>query len=398
MRRFRFTLLLLILSSTMSPHLRAQSMVITTVDELYDAVNDPGNAGVTLMLAPGIYALTTHDGNGQPRPRGGRLEFQYDMSIVGVAGDRNAVVIDAWNLPASSFPQTVDGVATGPNAPVRLGLGVNRLAWLTVRDARFAQANIDSGLQPLDPEPAVVRIAHIASSGSTRGLNVLNFGPATSGQVLDAEIEDSHFHDNALNLSEGVRAGNFQGAVDSTVLLRMSGNASWGQKQGRLIVNNRAMNSRVTVFSSGNRFYDNGGGTIIVGGLSSNNTRADGNVIDFEAHGDHFTGNTGATEFDRGGLIVIGTENISPVSGGGSGNTVSVRLWGTRMGGNGLADLLAIGARSAPETTASLSQDNRVTIEIGGEGGGGGPWQPVELVADSVPDSPTYGNSATVIR
>jgi hypothetical protein len=43
-------------------------------------------------------------------------------------------------------------------------------------------------------------------------------------------------------------------------------------QRGRLIFNNRAIESTVNVFSSGNRFYGNGVGTIIGGGLSYNNT------------------------------------------------------------------------------------------------------------------------------
>lgn len=106
-----------------------------------------------------------------------------DMSIVGVEGDRDSVVINASGLPASSFPQTVNGVATGPNAAVRMGLGHNALEWLTVRDAVNGQANIDTGLQSLDPGTAYIRVAHIASTGSFRGLNIQNFGPQTSGQT-----------------------------------------------------------------------------------------------------------------------------------------------------------------------------------------------------------------------
>jgi hypothetical protein len=102
-------------------------------------------------------------------------------------------------------------------------LGHNALEWLTVRDGRFAQANIDSGLQPLDAGTAFIRIAHVASSGSTRGLNVLNFGPLTSGQTIEVDIIDSHFFDNDLNLSEGIRIGNFQ-AVGSTVNANVLGN------------------------------------------------------------------------------------------------------------------------------------------------------------------------------
>ena len=375
----------------------AQTIAVANIEELYGAVNNPANAGSTIVLAPGIYALSASDPYGMPRPKGGRIELQPDMSLHGVEGDRNAVVVDAIGLPAASFPQTANGVATGPNAAVRLGLGHNALEWITVRDAVAAQANIDSGLQPRDPGTAYIRIAHVASTGSTRGLNVLNFGPASSGQTIEADIVDCYFFDNDLNLSEAVRMGNFQGARGSTVNVRMSGNVSFGQKQGRLIVNNRAIGSTVSVVSSGNRFYGNGAGTIIVGGLSSNNTRADGNSIDFESHGDQFIDNTAESEFDHGGLVVLGTEDTSD-AGGGSNNTVNVRLWGDRMLGNDTWDLAGIGARSLSLETAPLSQNNRVRIEIHGDGNGRGKWQPVEFFADSVPGGPSYGNSITVLR
>lgn len=370
----------------------AQTIVVTNVEELYDAVNDPANAGATVALAPGTYMLSVNDAQNLPRPNAGRIHFQPDMSLKGVEGNPGAVVINAINLPVASFP--TNGMPAGPNAAVRMGLGRNALEWLTVRDARNAQANIDTGLQPLDPGPALVRIAHVISTGSVRGLNALNFGPMTSGQVIDIEIVDCQFVENTLNLSEGVRLGNFQGARGSTVNARMSGNISWGQKQGRLIVNNRAIESTINVWSSGNRFYDNGGGTIVVGGLSSNNTRADGNTITLVAHGDQFLGNVRDTEFDRGGLIALGTEDISDI-GGGSHNTVQITLWGCRMAGNALADLVAIGARWTSPFGAGLSINNRVTIEIHGDGGGNGRWQPVELVMDSEPGGP-YGNMATV--
>jgi hypothetical protein len=294
----------------------AQTIPISNVEELYGAVNDPANAGATLVLSPGTYTLSATDGDGSVRPNGGRIELQPDMSLTGVVGDAGAVV--------------------------------------------------------------------------------LNFGPQTSGQVIDADIVDCQFFDNIFNLSEGVRLGNFQGARGSTVNVRMSGNASWGQKQGRLIVNNRAIGSTVSVISTGNRFYDNGGGTIVVGGLSSNNTRADDNAISLEMHGDRFFGNTRASEFDHGGLIVLASENISDASGA-SNNIVHVELWGTRMADNDVADLVAIGARSTAPSTGALSVNNQVTIEIHGDGDGNGQWQRLEFVADIVPAGPSYGNTAVLI-
>jgi hypothetical protein len=381
-----------------SPAAQAQTIPVFDVDALYEAINDTANAGATLVLAPGTHMLSVNDPNGIPRPKGGRLELQPDMSLRGTEGDRSAVVISAFNLPASSFPQSVNGVPTGPNAAVRMGLGHNALEWLTVRDARSGSANIDTGLQPLDPGTAYVRIAHIASTGSIRGLNILNFGPQTSNQTIEAEIVDCQFFDNVLSVSEGVRLGNFQGARGSTVNARMSGNVSWGQKQGRLLVNNRAIASTVNVVSSGNRFYGNGGGTIVIGGLSSNNTRADGNTITLEAHGDRFLGNAGASDLDRGGLIVLGSENISDVSGGGSQNTVVIKLWGCRMVGNYGADLTAIGARWVWPATAGLSENNKVTIEVLGDGSDQS-WELMEVVeANTVPPGETYGNLAEVIR
>ena len=116
----------------------AQTITVSNVDELYNAVNDPGNAGITIVLAPGTYMLSVTGANNVPRPKGGRIELQPDMSLRGVEGTMNAVVISAFNLPASSFPQIVNGVQTGPNAAVRMGLGRNTLEWLTVRDARSA--------------------------------------------------------------------------------------------------------------------------------------------------------------------------------------------------------------------------------------------------------------------
>jgi hypothetical protein len=132
--------------------------------------------------------------------------------------------------------------------------------------------------------------------------------------------------------------------------------------------------------------------------LSSNNTRTDGNTINFEALADWFIFNIGETEFDHGGLVVLGTENISTSGGGGSGNIVSVTLTGARLYGNEFADLVAIGARSVPPQTAALSQNNLVTIDIRGGGGLGKILPLVEYFADVLPEGEEYGNQVLVTR
>jgi hypothetical protein len=367
----------------------ASSVYVSNVEELYSAVNDPSNAGATVELAAGTYLLSPNDSSGYARPKGGRIELQPNMSIVGVVGDRSSVVISAFNLPAASY------VGVGPSAAVRTGSGTNSVEWLTVRDARFGQANIDTGIQA--PGIAYIRIAHVAATGSARGLNVLNFGSAASGETIDVEIIDNHFFENPFGVSEGMRIGNFQGAIGATVNAWVEGNRCWGNKQGRLIVNNRAINSTVNVQSSGNRFFDNGAGTIIIGGLSSNNTTANGNTINFEGYGDHFVDNNGDTDLDVGGLVVAGGENIS-IPNGTNNNTVNVSLWGCRMDDNNMFDLLGIGARSAPIALGSPGVNNHVTITISGEGGNRGRWQPVEFFTDTIPVAAPGTNTVTVIR
>jgi len=228
---------------------------------------------------------------------------------------------------------------------------------------------------------------------------VINYGPQTSGQTIEADITDSYFFGNTFGAGEGMRIGSFVGAVGGTVNIRMSGNMSWDNLTGRIIENARAQDSTVKAFSSGNRFYDNQTGTIIFAGISTNNTRADGNTINFEAHGDEFLDNTVPTTLDQGGLLVIGLENASTATGGGSNNTVNISLWGCRMLDNARSDLTVIGARSPSTSLAPLSQNNQVTIEINGAGNGKGKWQPVEVFSNTliggVPGPQDYGNSVT---
>ena len=297
-----------------------QTITVTNVEELYAAVNDTANIGATLVLAAGEYMLSIDKPDGTQRPNRGRLELQENMSLVGVVGDRGAVVINAINLPVSS-----DEASGQPlTAAIRLGRGTNSVEWLTVRDAQVGSANIDTSLA--SPGTAYVRIAHVASSGSMRGLNALNHGPASSGETLEIDIIDNDFFHNTFGFAQGLRIGNFARATGSTVNARMIGNRSWGNELGCLIVNSEAIDSTINVLSMGNRFVGNGAGTIIFGGLSGIDP-ADGNTINFEAHGDRFIDNDEFAAFDSGGLVVNGGENIlSPNYV--NNNTVNVSLWG----------------------------------------------------------------------
>ena len=160
---------------------------VTNIEELYAAVNNPANAGNQIVLAEGVYQLSATAPGGAARPNGGRLELQENMSLRGVAGNRGAVVIDAANLPASSYTMPI--VNTGA---IRMGKGTNAVEWLTVRNAVNGGAGIIVHLSAAGT--AYVRIAHIVSTGNLRGIDIRNAGNSPTGFVIEAEIVDNDLY------------------------------------------------------------------------------------------------------------------------------------------------------------------------------------------------------------
>jgi hypothetical protein len=141
------------------------TVFVTTVDELYAAVNSEANAGATVVLAPGVYVLSANDATGQQRTNLGRLDLQFDMSLRGVVGDRTQVLIDANGrdesgnrlLPASSFAFTV-----GRTGIIRTGRGKNTIEWLTIAGNPLAAASISTNLVETDPTDPTTPLADSA--------------------------------------------------------------------------------------------------------------------------------------------------------------------------------------------------------------------------------------------
>lgn len=394
MRNHIFAVLLIAIAAPVFAAL-AQTIPVANVEELYSAVNDQANAGATLLLAPGVYMLSATTTSGAARPNKGRLDLQEDMSLLGVEGDRSAVVIDANDLPAPSY--TVAGF-TGRVAAIRMGRGRTSIQWLTVRNARFGTSNIDTTL--LSPGTAFVTVGHISSSGSQRGMDLVNLAQlGASGRTIEADIVDNDLFNNALGtIAQGIRMENVRTGAGTVINARMTDNRSWGNLSGRFMGNNLATNSTVNVFSVGNRFFGNSVGSVIFAAYSSMPTiQSNGNTVNFEAYGDHFVDNTGPFTY-VGGLMVVGGENAASTQNLVNNNTVNVALWGCRMSGNDNFDIIGVGARFTPDSAGSPGVNNHVTIEINGNGQDRGRWQPTEFFADSIPNDPSQNNSVTVIR
>jgi Tol biopolymer transport system component len=359
---------------------------VANIEELYSAVNNSANAGNQIIIAPGVYFLSVNDPNGAARPNAGRLELQENMSLRGVVGERGAVIIDAINLPLSSFNNAAPIPLT---AAIRMGRGTNAIEWLTVRNAVNGNANIGTELASTSTN---IRVAHVASTNSQRGLDVRNFGAAQIGRVINAEIIDNDFYNNRIGtLGEGFRIASQQGANGGIINATLAGNRSYNNFQGLIVENNRSNNAVTTVFSSGDRFFENGNGALVGGGLSANMTVANGNTVSFTASGDTFENNNGFNNFDFGGLVIPAGENTS-IPNGTSNNTVNVELRNCRFSNNQIHDIAAFGARSNPASVGMPGTNNHVRIKLIGT------LVPVFETTDSVPGNPAWMNSVTVIR
>ena len=350
---------------------------VATVEELYAAVNDPANAGAALALSPGTYTLSASGPGGTPRPNGGRLELQQDMSLYGLAGDRSAAVLDTSSLPAASF--NVAGI--GRTGPIRVGRGSHSIQWLTILGNPLAASGIETDLA--GTPTTRIRVAHVVSGGSSRGLDVRNAGGAMAGRRIEVEIRDCEFFGG----TEGVRLSNFNGAHGGHIYAVMSGNRSHGNQMGCIVANNRSNAGVIYVRSNGDRFEANGAGCVIAGAIVTSGT-AHSNSTTFEAYGTKFINNTGPIFVDSGGIVALGAETAG--TNVASDNTVVIRLRGCELSGNQNTDFEAFGARS----TAGLSgTNNNATIELHGVS------KFVDVLAtDSMPFEPEGTNTVTVVR
>lgn len=365
----------------------ATSLYVSSVEQLYAAVNNAANAGAAIYLAPGSYVLTSTSGSGAPRPNGGRLELQRDMSLYGIEDDRSAVVINASGLPASAF-----AVSFGRTGIIRIGRGSNSVEWLTIVGNPQAAASIATELTGT-PE-TWVRVAHVTAGGSSRGVDVRNVGAAMRSRRINAELVDNEFigPSEVVGMSEGIRLSNFALADSGVIIANMSRNRAHGFQLGCIIASNRSSNAQIHVQSSGDRYYGNTLGCEITGGLSQTTGVANNNVTTFEAHASQFVDNTADIPgIDPGGLHISAGLSTTAANTT-SNNTVHVELWGVKISGNQVDDLAVFGAwKAAPPGVAGTNNHSTLILH--------GVSKQTEVVqAASTPTEPAGTNTVTVIR
>jgi len=101
---------------------------VSTVGELYSAVNDPSNRNVVVKLKSGLYGLTATDPDGKFYPNGGRLVLQPGMSLVGQNKYRDSDHDGVWDTLDGSVP-TPESIFVVPRTETSIdGLGISSAA------------------------------------------------------------------------------------------------------------------------------------------------------------------------------------------------------------------------------------------------------------------------------
>jgi len=351
-----------------------KKIYVNNVVQLYEAINDPANIRGTIVLAPGTYLLSPN------YPKGGLLELQLDMSLVGQPGRPELVVIDATNLPASSFtiPPTPGLPAPLPTGVIRMGNGKNSLEWLTLQNdplhviRSFVQTDIVA--TPI----AGIRIAHtiLKGGGCNIGMSVGNFGATANGRVVELEIEDNEIMDNINPSSSGNGTGiqivNHRGTNDASVIATLSRNYIHDNKAGLIISNISSQHCTIEIKSYDNRVENNGVGLAIRAGFNES-TLSINNSLKFDAYATSVKNNIGspAPPFSNPACGVFaaggGSMLLFGLPGAVNDNRLDVSFYGCIIEGNaGNAQILAYGAHSTYPLAAPAGAGNATNIYLHG--------------------------------
>ena len=347
----------------------SKKIYVSNLTELYDAINNPQNAGSTIVLAPGTYKLNPD------YPNGGRLDFLHNMKLTGKQGHKEAVIIDVSNLPPSSLTLPPVPPATGSSrvGAIRMGNGSNTIEWVTVQNdpAHTIRSLIQTDIVTT-PETQI-RVAHCIIKGSSIGLSIINRDPEANGRILEADISDNEIMNNTIQqFGSGIQIQNTL-VNNALIKVRLSRNYVHGNKAGMMIFNSSSQDCSLEVKSYNERIEDNGVGLVFVSGLILNAIKpAENNKLSYEAYATSLTKNNGLPappfSFPPGGIFAA--TGLAMTQFGPPGTThynqLDIRFYGSVIKNNiGSAQIKAYGAYSyyalPPFNNTTLAGTNNKT-------------------------------------
>lgn len=372
---------------------------VSTVTELYDAVNNSDNEGALIELEGGTYTLIPNYPNSF---YSGRLELQRDMKLQGQPGHPDSVVIDASDLPPGSFtPPVIPGAPVRTGA-IRMGKGYNSIEWLTVigNSDLNALSVIDTDL---DSDTAHVRIAHLIVTGGQLAIDIRNGGSNNTGRVLVAEISDNELFNNRIGGGNGISIQNSVGANGAIIHATLNNNYAHDNIVGIRAWNQHTNFGKITIQSVNDRFDGNSMGILLSAGYNSTAalaTTSNGNFLSFEAHASSIRNNVRLPlpiSAPPAGIYIAGGFTLN-VPNRTSNNLLEMKLWGCQISGNqGVFPINAFGAHSLsvgiPGTNNIAGTNNIVNISLFGVSNNVAVGE-----TDSFPTEPAGTNILNVFR
>jgi hypothetical protein len=344
---------------------QSKKTYVNNVIELYTAINDPGNSGGTIVLAEGTYSLSA------AYPKGGRLELQNNMSLVGQPGHPELVVIDITGLPLSSF--ILPG-STSRTGAVRMGDGSNSIEWITFQNnpAHTVRSLIQTDI--VATPTTQIRVAHCIIKGSSIGLSILNRDEIANGRVLEADVEDNEIKENIIpQFGSGIQIQNTT-TSEAVIKVKMSRNYIHGNKAGMLIFNSSSQQCKLEVRSYDDKIENNGIGMNLNGGfILSAASPAHHNTLRFEGYATSIKNNTGTPAppfaFPATGVHAAGGQAMPPfdVPGTAHYNELEISFNGCVIEGNaGRSQINAYGAHSFYPSLTPAGTNNKTSIYLSG--------------------------------
>ena len=331
---------------------------VSSIDELYAAVNDVNNAGADVILAPGVYVLNSS------YPNGGRLELQTNMSLRGQQGQVDAVVIDQSALPVSSYRLTPTVTA----APIRIGRGTNSLEWLSVKGGPASVnplAVIESDLLG-DETNVTMSHVYVDCNGSRTGILFRNRLQEHENRVINANLE----HSEILKATSGVAAGvAMQNRISgSQIKLNMKENYIHDCKIGVFNLNgglgNSIDNCLLDFTSYSDRIENNGCGLDLSAGSGTATAYSNNGLVTVKMYGTIIKNNGVAQLAPTNGALLSGIYAASAYGAIASNNNLKIILRGCEISNNNAPDIYAYGAYSPTAVIAGVN--NRFDLYLYG--------------------------------
>ena len=399
-----------------SPVAEGQSVIdVSTLDELYGAVNDASGQHSVVMLRRGTYRLTPKDANGVNRPNGGRLVLPPGMALIGeneyVDPNRDGIWdardddhdhvadVDAqrgliFAAPDSETIIDSANLVSGGQGTIRVGRD-NRIERLTVRNTGGLGAAIDVNVLP-SVGGMHTEIRDCLLEDGARGVRMQNsqVSGIHSSAVMERNIARRHM--SALfGFGAQIQNGN---SSDSSWDVVLRNNLFYANRFGLFVAGNASTNVDSRVLSMRNLYKQNQTGVNLFAGLDSANIGGNGNAIHFTSVEDGISENVEIDNMGRlgaGVLAVAGIRNAMAATAS-SNNELVLQFLGTRWDGNFQAtnrrDLVVYGG-VAVAGLPGLNNVARVLVRKNVTNGDAGAFQFI----DSQPLDPTASNRITIV-